>query len=364
MSHFRFYNKCRKLSERYDELNQIITYDQACLSKNDLTNLKKEFGNLECDIDVIREYVKSVEDYKECKKILSFDDEEMKQLAQDELNCIKEKVENIENQIKEILLPKDESDSSNIILEIKTGTGGDEAALFAEELFRMYCRYAIKKGWKCEIFDVSENQGGGYKEASAAISGKKVFGNLKFESGTHRVQRVPQTEAKGRVHTSAVTVAIMPEPEDIDIKLDPKDLRIDIYRSSGSGGQSVNTTDSAVRITHIPTGIAVAQQDERSQRQNKEKAMRVLRARLYEIEREKQVSLIASDRKKQIGSGDRSEKIRTYNFPQDRITDHRINFDTSNIEVFMEGDKLNLDEVISELKKCEIDEYFEGEDEE
>ena len=262
--------------------------------------------------------------------------------------------------MKAALLPNDESDASNVILEIRAGTGGDEASLFAMELFHMYSRYCDDKKWKFEIMDISSNEQGGYKEASAGISGNNVFGTLKFESGTHRVQRVPKTESKGRVHTSAVTVAVLAEPEEIEINIADNELRVDIYRASGNGGQSVNTTDSAVRLTHIPTGIIVIQQDEKSQHKNKAKAMRVLKARLFELEREKQNSAMTTARNSQIGSGDRSEKIRTYNFSQDRITDHRVGLSLNNINAFMQGE--DLDKIIEQLKINEVEEYFKGEE--
>ena len=364
---FKLYDKCKKLFDRRNELDDIITYQQSSLPKKELVALKKEFSNLDDVFSVLKGYLDLVNEHVEYEGIISDNsDAEMVEFAKMELEALSEKLKEFDESVKQALLPKDNEDASNVILEVRAGTGGDEAALFAEELFRMYIRYAEKRKWKFEIMDISHNELGGYKEASGAISGKNVFGDMKFESGTHRVQRVPATESKGRVHTSAVTVAILPEPEDIEIDIDDKDLRVDIYRSSGCGGQGVNTTDSAVRLTHIPTGLVVTQQDERSQHKNKNKAMRVLKARLYELEREKQHSTIANNRKSQIGSGDRSDKIRTYNFPQDRITDHRIKDGGSNtvnnIIQFMEGGRIGLDKLVDQLKINRAEEYFRGEE--
>ena len=274
-------------------------------------------------------------------------DPDMKSMAEEEFYALKERLPVLEREVQISLLPKDEADDKNAILEVRAGTGGEEAALFAAELFRMYERYAAVRGWRFEVLDVNDTGIGGFKEASAAISGKGVFDRLKFESGVHRVQRVPVTEAGGRIHTSAATVAVLPEAEEVDIKLDDKDLRFDVYRSQGSGGQSVNTTDSAVRVTHIPTGLAVACQQEKSQHKNKATALKLLRSRLYDMEREAKDAERAANRKNQVGSGDRSERIRTYNFPQGRVTDHRINLTLYKIDKVMEGE--GLEELVEAL---------------
>ena len=274
-------------------------------------------------------------------------DPEMRALAEQEFHELRARLPELERHVQIMLLPRDEADEKNAILEVRAGTGGDEAALFAADLFHMYQRYAALQGWRFEVMDVSETGIGGYKEATAEIAGRNVFARLKFESGVHRVQRVPVTEAQGRIHTSAATVAVMPEAEEVDIQIDDKDLRVDTYRASGAGGQHVNKTDSAVRITHLPTGVAVAQQDEKSQHKNRAKAMKILRARLYDMQRTARDAERAADRKLQVGSGDRSERIRTYNFPQGRVTDHRINLTLYKLERVLGGEA--LDELISAL---------------
>jgi len=274
-------------------------------------------------------------------------DKDMKSMAEEEFAALKEQVPALDRQVRVMLLPRDEADSKNAILEVRAGTGGEEAGLFAADLFRMYQRYAGHRGWKFEIMEISETGLGGYREAVAEITGKDVFARLKFESGVHRVQRVPATEAQGRIHTSAATVAVLPEAEEVDIKIDDKDLRIDVFRSSGPGGQSVNTTDSAVRITHLPSGIVVSQQDEKSQHKNRAKAMKILRARLYEAERQRLDAERAASRRGQVGSGDRSERIRTYNFPQGRCTDHRINLTLYELDKVMDGS--SLDKIVEAL---------------
>jgi peptide chain release factor 1 len=333
-----------KLVRRHTELRDLLSSGDAA----DFAKLSKEYSDLSPlveSVEALRKAQGEVEDASALAE--SAEDPEMRELAAAELQELKARVPELEQQIKIMLLPKDEADERNAILEVRAGTGGEEAALFAADLFRMYQRYAALHGWRFETLDVSETGLGGFKEASAAITGRNVFERLKFESGVHRVQRVPATEASGRIHTSAATVAVLPEAEEVDIHIDEKDLRIDVFRSSGPGGQSVNTTDSAVRITHLPTGLVVQQQDEKSQHKNKAKALKVLRARLYDLERQAKDAERAASRKSQIGSGDRSERIRTYNFPQGRVSDHRINLTLYKIDKVMTGEA--LDEFVEAL---------------
>ena len=309
--------------------------------------LSKEYAEIDPLVAAIRDYRAALSEAEDLRALIAGDDAEMAELAGLELPALDEKLPDMEAALEILLLPKDSADELNVIVEVRAGTGGDEAALFAGDLFRMYMRYADILGWKSEIISQSEGEVGGYKEIVTAIRGKGVFARLKFESGVHRVQRVPETESGGRIHTSAATVAVLPEPEEVDVKIEEKDLRIDVFRASGPGGQSVNTTDSAVRITHLPTGITVSQQDEKSQHKNRAKAMQVLRARLFEAERARADSERAADRKSQVGSGDRSERIRTYNFPQGRVTDHRINLTLHKLEKILAGD--GLDEMVDAL---------------
>ena len=317
------------------------------LPPQEFVSLSKEYARLEPVVAAITRYQKLIAEIDDLKSIIGGGDEEMKELAEAELTELEEKLPDVQKELEIMLLPKDEADDMNVILEVRAGTGGDEAALFAGDLFRMYCRHAELNGYKVEVLSTSDGDIGGYKEVVAAIRGDSVFARLKFESGVHRVQRVPETESSGRIHTSAATVAVLPEPEEVDVQIDDKDLRVDVFRASGPGGQSVNTTDSAVRITHLPTGIVVSQQDEKSQHKNRAKAMQVLRARLFEAERERLESERSADRRSQVGSGDRSERIRTYNYPQGRVTDHRINLTLHKLEKIVAGD--SLDDVIDAL---------------
>ena len=327
------------LEEKLNNLNSTNFADYAKLSK--------EYSDLKPLIERINLFFRCEKEVKDLDELLISEDHEMKAEAINEKNILLEKKQKTEDEIKVLLIPKDSSDEKNAIVEIRAGTGGEEAALFASDLFRMYLKFSELNNWKCEVMDISDTDHDGIKEVILNISGESVFGTLKFESGTHRVQRVPETESGGRIHTSAATVAVLPEASDVDVDILEKDLRIDIFRSSGPGGQSVNTTDSAVRITHIPTGVVSQCQDEKSQHKNKAKALKVLRSRIYEVERQKKDEERALSRKSQVGTGDRSERIRTYNFPQGRVTDHRISLTLYKLDQILNGE--SLEEIISAL---------------
>lgn len=336
-----------RVESRHRELEGMLSSSEA-LNAEEITKISKELSELTPIAEKVLELRSMENELNEAKIMLSDNtDDELGTLIKSEINDLSNRLPILRNELQRLLLPKDEADEKNAILEVRAGTGGDEAALFASSLFSMYQKYSIIKGWRFEILEVSETAIGGYKEAIASITGRSVFAKLKFESGVHRVQRIPTTESGGRIHTSAATVAVLPEAEDVDINIDDKDLRIDIFRASGPGGQSVNTTDSAVRITHMPTGIVVSQQDEKSQHKNKAKGMKILRARIFDLERNRIHEERAADRRGQIGSGDRSERIRTYNFPQGRVTDHRINMTLYKIDKIILGE--GLEEIINGL---------------
>ncbi len=340
-------DKLKDIEKRYEEVNRILEDPEIFSDHTKSQKYSKELAELEEIVHKIREYKTVISGISEAEDLLNTEkDEEMKELAELELEELKEKKPKIEEELKFMLVPKDPRDSKNIIIEVRAGTGGDEAGLFAADLFRMYSKYAESKRWKVDVMDTNPTGVGGLKEVVASIQGKGAYSKLKYESGTHRVQRVPATETSGRIHTSAATVAILPEAEDVDLKINPKDLRVDTYCSSGPGGQGVNTTYSAVRIVHEPTGLIVQCQDSRSQIKNREKAMKVMRSRLYDLEVENQEKEMSDDRKSQVGTGDRSERIRTYNFPQNRVTDHRVGLTLHKLSSILEGE---LDELIENM---------------
>ena len=340
-------NKVKDLISKHSLLEKELSSGE--IDKKKFAEKSKDYADLNEIIREIKEYYSFEVDQKDLEKIINDEsnDKDTKELAKKELEELIKKNENNEKKIKLFLLPKDDADKKNAIIEIRAGTGGLEASLFASDLFKMYEKVCHKKKWTLELISISKSDAGGLKEVIASIKGKNIYSTLKYESGVHRVQRVPDTETQGRVHTSAATVAVLPEAEEVDVKIEEKDLRIDVFRSSGPGGQSVNTTDSAVRITHIPTGIVVSQQDEKSQIRNKEKGLKILRSRIYELERQKNEEARSKDRKSKIGTGDRSERIRTYNFPQGRVTDHRINLTLHKLEEFLQGEI--FDEMIESL---------------
>ncbi|HEY7163526.1 MAG TPA: peptide chain release factor 1 [Candidatus Binatia bacterium] len=339
-------DKLDQVEKRYEELERLMADPQLLNQQREYSKLAKERSELEEIVSCFRVWRKVEQEIQENRQLLEENDEAIRELAKEEAGVLRQRKEDLEKRLTSLLLPKDPNDSKNILIEIRAGTGGEEAALFAGELYRMYTRYAESQGWRVEILSSNPTGLGGFKEIILMIEGRGVYSRLKFEGGVHRVQRVPVTEGSGRIHTSAVTVAVLAEADEVEIEIDPKDIRVDVFRSSGPGGQSVNTTDSAVRITHIPTGIVVSCQDEKSQHKNRAKGMKILRARLLEKKQEEQRSEIAATRKLMVGSGDRSERIRTYNFPQGRLTDHRINLTLYKLDRIMEGE---LDEVLQAL---------------
>ena len=340
------FDKLDFILEKYEELSMKVSDPDVINNQPVWQKHIKEMGEMEPIVNKYREYKKAKESVAEAKEMLEMGDEELRELAKMEIAEYEDEIPKMEEELKILLLPKDPNDEKNVILEVRAGTGGDEAALFAQDLLRMYLRYAERRGWKAEIMDSNTTDIGGIKEASVLIKGKGAYSRLKYESGTHRVQRVPDTESAGRVHTSAATVAVLPEVDDVEVEINPNDVRVDVYRSSGNGGQCVNTTDSAVRLTHIPTGLVVTCQDEKSQIKNKEKAFKVLRSRLYDMKLREQNAEISEQRRNQVGTGDRSERIRTYNFPQGRITDHRIGMTISKLDNFLDGE---IDEIVDGL---------------
>ena len=356
------FQKLDAVERRFEELTTKISDPAIIANQNDWREFMKEHAELQPIVEKYREYKKTQKEYEDAKEMLedATTDKELKELAEIEMLEAKEKLPQIEEEIKILLIPKDKDDDKNVICEIRAGAGGEEAALFAGTLFRMYSMYAERKHWKLEILNENETGLGGYKEISFMITGKGAYSRLKFESGVHRVQRVPDTEASGRIHTSTATVAVLPVVEDVEIEINPSDIKMEVFRSSGAGGQHINKTSSAVRLIHEPTGIVVECQTERSQFQNKDNAMRMLKTKLYDIEKQKQDNAVANARKSQVGSGDRSEKIRTYNYPQGRITDHRIGLSIYQMEDFLNG---NLDEMIDNLVAADRAERLKGDEE-
>lgn len=340
------FDKLAQVEQRYEDVNTALQDPAVVSDQEQYKNLMKEYKQLTPIVETFRAYRDAKNRLEEAKELLSSSDKELKELAEEELSESKEDIERLGEELKILLLPVDPNDDRNVIVEIRGGAGGDEAALFAGVLYRMYTMYAEARGWKTEIVSASETELGGFKEISFMINGEGAYSRLKFESGVHRVQRVPETETQGRIHTSTVTVAVLPEAEDVEVEINPADLQIDTFRSSGAGGQHINKTESAIRITHLPTGLIVECQDERSQHKNREKAMKVLRSRLYEAELAKQNDQIASQRRSQVGTGDRSERIRTYNYPQGRVSEHRIGLTVYRLEAVLNGD---LEEIIDAL---------------
>jgi peptide chain release factor 1 len=345
--------RLQEVERRYEELERLVVDPAVIANRREFAALSRERAGIEETVARFRERKQLVQDIDEHRELVQDADPDIRALAKGELPALEARLVELDQRLRQLLLPRDPNDDRNTVLEIRAGTGGDEAGLFAADLFRMYSRFAERQGWKIEVLSSSPTGLGGFKEVIALVQGKGAFSRLKFEGGVHRVQRVPATEAQGRIHTSAVTVAVLPEAEDVEIDLPEKDLRIDVYRSSGPGGQSVNTTDSAVRVTHVPSGIVVTCQDEKSQHKNKAKALKVLRARLMDRAREEQQAKIAANRKSMVGTGDRSEKIRTYNFPQSRVTDHRVNVTLHQLERVLDGDLATIIDALATKQQQE-----------
>ncbi len=355
------FDKLDEVKGRFDELNSQLADPSITSNPDEFRKIAKEHAHLTEVVQTYDQFRAAEEELEENKVLLGDDDDAIQEMAKEEISRLEGEIEALSEKLKQLLIPKDPMDEKNIVLEVRAGTGGEEAALFAADLFRMYARYAETRGWKLDIVSSNETDLGGFREVIALIEGDDVYSALKYEAGTHRVQRVPDTETQGRIHTSAVTVAVLPEVEDVDVHVDPQDLRIDTFRASGAGGQHVNKTESAIRITHVPTGLVVSCQDEKSQHKNKAKALKVLKSRLYEMERAAQHAEIADERLAQVGSGDRSERIRTYNFPQNRLSDHRINLTLYQLDSIIDGDlgsvvePLQLHEQAEKLRQLEAD---------
>lgn len=352
------FGRLEEMEQKYEEISKKLSDPQIVNNQTEFRKMMKEHSDMNPIVEKYRELKKTQETIDDALSILNENnDEELKQMAKEDLSENRNKLETLQSELKILLLPKDPNDDKNVIMEIRGGAGGDEAALFAGDLFRMYCRYAERHRWKVEMMSSNENDLGGFKEVAFMIQGQGAYSRLKYESGVHRVQRIPTTESSGRIHTSTVTVAVLPEVEDVDVEINMNDVRIDVFRSSGNGGQSVNTTDSAVRVTHMPTGIVISCQDEKSQLKNKDKALKILRAKLYDLELTKQQSELSASRKSQVGTGNRNERIRTYNFPQGRVTDHRVGLTLHRLETVLDGD---IEEVVDTLITTDQAEKLSG----